>query len=359
MNEQCTSGVGDAYEPNFDIAERKVRVAISPICNLKCEYCDHGAKRSKEQLGAMEDFRSTEISDGSMDIEGYTRAMRSLYNAGYSGIAFTGGEPLLNRNWPEIVKNAKDIGYKQVQLTTNAMLLEYYVEKNGPLPKELDLLTISLDTFDKGEFARITKGNIDRVIAGINAVRDANPDLHIKANKVVMRNNLPDLEEYIKLCEQGGAIKRLTLLNLICKDPFSEDEKTLFNEQFVSPQEIMEILNNYNFHIDKKYEYITTTSAGLLINLMDTDKTLRSEECENCPMYCQEGLFTARLATDGTIRTCSDFNNRLSYIQSPKLRGEELDAEVFRLLEPQRRTTVQSTLGKFCTKYGLNPRRLN
>lgn len=349
----------DNFESNYDISERKARIAISPVCNLSCEYCDQGRNRSKNRPGAMEDFRSTEMSRGSIDTDFYIRAMRSLHNAGYTGVAITGGEPFINLHWPEIIKGAKKIGFKQVQITTNAMMLKHYIDSYGALPKELDLLTISLDTFDEDEFSKITKGNLDKVLSGIKAVKDANPNLPIKANKVVMRNNLPKLGEYIRLCERTGTIDRLTLLNLICKDPFSEDEKIFFNEQFVPPQEVMENLNNYIFTLDNKSEYLTTTPAGLSINLIDTNKTLRSEVCESCPIYCQEGFFTARVATDGTIRTCSDFSNQLPYVRSTKLDDKTLDVEVSNLLEPQRHTRIQSTLGKFCTRYGLEPKRLS
>lgn len=353
------SDTEEQFKPNYDIGERKIRVAISSVCNLNCTYCDQGRRRSKDKPGAMEDFRSTEIRSGSINTEQYIRSMHSLYHAGYSGVTFTGGEPLLNPDWPEIVKNTKHIGFKQVQLTTNAMLLKKYVDTRGPLPKELNLLTISLDTFDRDDFSNITKGNLDKVLEGIKSVKESNPNLPIKANKVVMRSNLPKLKEYIDLCEKTGAINRLTLLNLICKDTSSEEEKSFFDEQFVPPQEIMEILSDYEFRLDDKNEYLATTENGLLINLMDTNKTLRSEACEQCPIYCQEGFFTARVATDGTIRTCPDFNNQLPYIKSTELDDENLNIEVYKLLNPQRNAEIQSTLGKFCIKHGLNPKRLS
>jgi molybdenum cofactor biosynthesis enzyme MoaA len=347
-----------AFNPNYDIDERKARIAISPVCNLKCGYCDQGRNRSIAKPGAMEDFRSTEMKNGLIGTDDYIRAMESLYNAGYSGVTFTGGEPFLNVEWPKIVKGAKQIGFNQVQLTTNAILLSKYIESHGQLPQELDLLTVSLDTFDKTEFSRITTGNLGLLLDGIDLVKKVSPNLPIKANKVVMRSNLPELENYVKLCEKTGLIDRLTLLNLVCKDPFSDDERSFFNEQFVPAQEIMEILSNFNFKLDNKSEYTTITPSGLSINLMDTDKTLRSDSCDGCPIYCQEGYFTARVATDGTIRNCSDFANKLPYVDSTKFDDSELDVETFRLLEPQRRTKVQSTLAKFCVKYGLKPKRI-
>ena len=40
--------------------------------------------------------------------------------------------------------------------------------------------------------------------------------------------------------------------------------------------------------------------------LKETRLTLRDEQCEKCPIYCQEGKFTTRIATDGNITMCPD-----------------------------------------------------
>ena len=50
------------------------------------------------------------------------------------------------------------------------------------------------------------------------------------------------------------------------------------------------------------------------IILKDSQLTKRSKKCERCPLYCQEGIFTVRIASDGTITTCPDYKNELPYI---------------------------------------------
>ena len=65
--------------------------------------------------------------------------------------------------------------------------------------------------------------------------------------------------------------------------------------------------NKYNYHfIRNKYGYECIDSDGFKIILKETRLTLRDEQCNECPIYCQEGKFTTRIATDGNITMCPD-----------------------------------------------------
>jgi len=347
------------FTDSYAIDERKIRVAIAGECNLRCSYCDAGLERSKNRTGSMEDFRSDEMHKGTISPDEYLRSMSALREAGYSGVTFTGGEPLLNPHWPELVIGAKELGFTNIRLTTNGLLINTFLRKHGKFPDELGLLTVSLDTFDDNEFKAITGGHVTKVLSGIEAVKQTNPELPIKANKVVMRSNLEGLDRYIQLCEATGAIEQLTLLNLVCKDPLLASERSFFEQQFVPPAEVMEALSQYEFKLDDKHEYIATTPGGITINLMDTTRSLRSEECNDCPIFCQEGYFTTRVATDGTIRTCADFHNKLAFIKSTDLSDSGLRSGVENLLAPSRRAELVDTFAEFCTRYGLEPQRLS
>ena len=113
------------------------------------------------------------------------------------------------------------------------------------------------------------------------------------------------------------------------------------------------------FTVDSKHEYIATTDSGLTINLMDTTRTLRSAVCKSCPIYCQEGLFTTRIATDGTIRSCGDFHNILPYFRSTELGDTALRLLIRELLSSTSQEAVLSdTLAGFCEQHDLRPVRM-
>jgi len=306
----------------FRLNRRRARIAISPFCNLNCIYCDGPKSRKDDRLGAMEDFRSKPLKQGTVNTGTFVKIIEALHKAGFSGITLTGGEPLLNPEWDEIVKKSKQLGMTQICLTTNGTLLNSYLQKNEHLPKELTLLTISFDTFDAEEFKLITRGaKLKQIISGLKMVKRNNPELKIRTNKVVMRYNLKSLVEYIKLCEKSKIIDEINLLNLILKDPRDSHGKIFFEKEFVFPSEIIKFLSKkggYNFLMDSKYEFIASTPKGLLITVKDTNLTLRNACYNKCPIYCQEGFYTIRVASDGTIRTCMDYKNELPFIDGPK-----------------------------------------
>jgi len=337
---------------------RKARIAVSPACNLYCNYCDGPRGRQLEKLGAMEDFRSKPLEQGVIDTETYIQIIKALYDVGFRGITLTGGEPFLNKDWDKIVKGAKEIGMEQICITTNGTLLRHYLERNGHLPYELTLLTVSFDTLDSKEFERITstpENKHHQIVEGIRMVKERNPGLTVRANKVVTRSGMEALPAFIVGCEE--LFDEVNLLNLILKEPRNKRSKDFFEREFVPPQEIIELLSQegYKFVMGEKYEPITQTSNGLRIILKDTDQTLRSNLCDNCLIYCQEGFYTMRVGTDGTIRPCIDYKNELPYIDGLEelKRGtltDTLKEFMWRSLEAVR---LQNTLDDFFRKYKI------
>lgn len=337
---------------------RKARIAISPVCNLYCHYCDGSKDRQLDKPGAMEDFRSKTLEQGVIDSETYIQIISALYDIGFRGITLTGGEPFLNKDWSEIVKGAKEIGMKQICITTNGTPLKYYLEKNGSLPEELTLLTVSFDTFSPYEFERITGVNgarLQQIVKGIRMVKERNPGLTIRANKVVTRSGLEALPAFIVGCEE--LFDEVNLLNLILKEPRNKRNKDFFEREFVPPREIIELLSKegYKFVMGEKYEPTTQTSNGLRIIVKDTDQTLRSSFCDNCPLYCQEGFYTVRVGTDGSVRTCIDYKNELPSIDAVE---EFKKGTLARTLRKMMKNTLynahlQSTLDEFFKRYNL------
>ena len=82
--------------------------------------------------------------------------MSMFYDVGYRGVSLTGGEPLVSKDWYELIQYAKELGYERREITTNGVLLEDYIKKHG-YPTDLTLVKVSLDTTDRQEFYKITK----------------------------------------------------------------------------------------------------------------------------------------------------------------------------------------------------------
>ena len=313
------------------IDKKNARIALSPQCNLACNYCEGPQGRRPDKPGSMEDFRASGIETGNITSEQYLSIMTAIMLAGLRGVTFTGGEPMLNLEWPELVKAASQMGFKRVEMTTNGTLLLHFLEQHGKLPLELTNLKVSLDTHDPDKFRQITKvGDLNQVTAGIEQVRQTSPDLNLRANKVLLRSDLPEIKHYLDFIEHLG-MNEVIFLDLILTDAADPAAKRFFEREFVSIAEVIPLLKriygNELTTTESRYGPKLYLPSGLPIILKDSNGlTLRDEACYQCPITCQEGMFTTRVATDGAIRLCYDQKNQLKYVDGRQILEDQNQA---------------------------------
>lgn len=97
-------------------------------CNARCGFCDIWEKPSPY-----------------VTLENAVRNLRDLRRLGVRVVDFTGGEPLLHRGLPELLKTAKSFGIITT-VTTNTLLYPKMAEKLKGL---VDMLHFSLDAPDE------------------------------------------------------------------------------------------------------------------------------------------------------------------------------------------------------------------
>lgn len=114
-------------------------------CNFRCPFCHNALLVTEIDGAATCDFG---------EILSYLKKRRGVLD----GVAVTGGEPLMNRDVPELLKQLKDIGYA-IKLDTNgsypALLREIvsaglvdYVAMDVKNSKEKYALTVGLPKLD-------------------------------------------------------------------------------------------------------------------------------------------------------------------------------------------------------------------
>ena len=152
---------------------RDLRISVTPRCNYRCVYCDPLGQGRHEPPGTI----------SVRDVANVVEAAASL---GVTSVRFTGGEPLLRRELPDMIRHAKrEVGVEDVAVTTNASLLARRLD--DLIEAGLDRVNISLDAADEDAFARVTQGGaIGSVWKGIEAAEAAGL-VPIKLNAVVMR----------------------------------------------------------------------------------------------------------------------------------------------------------------------------
>src|SRR6188474_3485952 len=167
---------------------KNLRLSVTDRCNLRCEYCmpeDDYAWLPREDVLHFE-----EIS-----------ALVDLFvSLGVDKVRLTGGEPLLRRDIPTLVRMvAAKPGIADLALTTNAVLLADQID--ALKAAGLGRITISLDTLHRDRFKTLTRfDELDRVKEGIAAAHRVYGSM--KIDTVVIRgvndDELADLIEFGK-----------------------------------------------------------------------------------------------------------------------------------------------------------------
>jgi len=126
---------------------------------------------------------------------------------GLSKVRITGGEPLLRRDLPELVRQISDLGL-EVALTTNGSFLKR--EAATLAEAGLDRVTISLDAIDQDMHSRITDSNVpvSDILEGIQEATSCGLG-PVKVNCVVQRGvNESQIPKLVRQFRGTGVIVR-------------------------------------------------------------------------------------------------------------------------------------------------------
>src|ERR671932_105545 len=156
-------------------AIRSVRISVTDKCNFRCTYC--------MPAEGLEWLRRDEI----LTFEEIARLVGVLAAMGVDEVRLTGGEPLVRRELPVLVRMlAETPGVDDLSLTTNGVLLDRLA---GPLVAAgLRRINVSLDSLSHVRFAELTRRDaLDAVLRGLEEA-ERYPELRpIKVNCVAIK----------------------------------------------------------------------------------------------------------------------------------------------------------------------------
>ncbi len=169
-----------------------LRVSVTDRCNIRCFYCM--PEREVDFVPRAEILTFEEIE----------RFVRLAAKLGIREVRITGGEPLLRKDLPDLVRRiAAAPGIQDLALTTNGVLLE---DLAAPLYEAgLRRLNVHLDTLDRDRFVRITRRDmIGRVLAGLDACKRIGFS-PIKINAVAVKGLVePDIVPLARFGRENG-----------------------------------------------------------------------------------------------------------------------------------------------------------
>jgi len=197
-----------------------VRISVTDRCNLRCVYC---MPEKGIPMATHEDLLSFE------EIE---RLCTILADVGIKKVKLTGGEPLVRKDFVELVRKIKDIhGIEKVTLTTNGVLLEDQMDALAAAG--INGINISLDTLNRKTFAEITRRDVfSQVYKGIQKALTY-PEISVKLNCLPLGLEEQNLEEIAELAKDNKVHVRFIEVM-----PIGQGK----NYKFLSETEIIEML---------------------------------------------------------------------------------------------------------------------
>jgi cyclic pyranopterin phosphate synthase len=197
-----------------------LRVSLTDRCNLRCTYC-----MPEEGLDWLP--LESQLTDDEV-VRLITVAVERL---GVREVRFTGGEPLVRRGLPDIVRRTAALEPRpETSLTTNALGLA----RMARTLKEagLDRVNVSLDTVRSETFAEITRRDrFADVVAGLEAAQAAGLG-PVKVNAVLLRGvNDDQAPELLDWClERGYSLRFIEQMPLDAQHGWTREEMVTAEE---------------------------------------------------------------------------------------------------------------------------------
>lgn len=264
----------------FGRAVTYLRVSVTDRCDFRCKYCmaENMTFLPKKDVLSLE------------ELELITAA---FIRKGVRKVRLTGGEPLVRKGIMDLVASLGryiDSGeLDELTLTTNGSQLAKYA--TGLVDAGVKRVNVSLDTLDPKRFEEITRwGNLDKVIAGLDAAQNAG--LKIKINTVAVRGfNDHEVDELIRW--SGSRDMDITFIETMPMGNIDE----LRSEQFLPLSELKEkIAKNWtlastDYQTGGPSDYVVVKETGNRIGFITPLSHNFCESCNRVRLTCTGMLY--------------------------------------------------------------------
>tara|TARA_R110002096_G_scaffold413811_1_gene614737 strand:+ start:10354 stop:11361 length:1008 start_codon:yes stop_codon:yes gene_type:complete len=210
-------------QDSFGRKHNYLRISLIEKCNLRCNYCmpENGVLLSpKSHLMTGQEI---------IDIAGV------FVKNGVTKIRLTGGEPLLRKDFSEIIKGLSKLDV-QLSLTTNAILVDRFIDDFEKY--NIKDINVSLDTLVSDKFKTITKRDqFKKAFDNIQLLIDRG--FNVKLNVVLIKDfNEDEIIDFIKLTKDSP-------INIRFIEFMPFDGNRWNKSKLVTQQEIEDIVYDY------------------------------------------------------------------------------------------------------------------
>lgn len=300
-----------------------LRISVTDKCNLRCVYCM--PEEGLPWLRRDEVLRYEEIAE----------LVRVMAGMGLRRVRLTGGEPLVRRDLPSLVRLLRDVpGIEDVALSTNAVLLADQAE--ALRDAGLDRVNVSLDSLRPQRIDAISRrrGSAEAILAGLAAAERAGL-FPIKVNCVVMRGrNDDEVADFAAVTrERPWHVRFIEVMPTGENLGVSQDEYVSADEILARVAEIGDLRPAAGPGGNGPARYHAFPGAPGTVGVITP---MSHNYCGSCNRM--------RLTADGQLRPCL-FGHLQTDLRGPLRRGEPVEPLVRETLriKPERHWLVQGS----------------
>ena len=259
-----------------------IRIKPTNICNHDCWYCSYHV--SGLELGNEMIYRD------SIPIDKMHEIADDIVDMGVSAVTFSGGgEPLLYKRLPEIIKKLSEGGVKVASLTNGSNLKGKMADA---FAKYASWIRISLDGYDDESYAKargVSKEEFGKLMNNLKEFSNRDTKCMLSTVYIIDKNNYNNIFDICKKLKDNG-VKSVKLSGVIIGDStFENSSYHLSIKDKVHDQIILsKKLEDDNFSINDSYH--------------DLDERMWNKDYKPCPIL----LYSPVIGADCKVYTCHD-----------------------------------------------------
>ncbi len=173
-------------DPSTLGAPFRVDLALTYRCNNACIHCYSSSPDERKELSTNE----------------WKAVLRRFHELGVPQVTFTGGEPTLRRDLPELVAEAQRLGMVSGIVTNGRLLTRELVERL--IEAGLDFAQVTLESSDPEVHDSITqvRGSWKETVEGLKNLLKF--DIYVSVNATLLRRNMSTVESLIRFAADLG-----------------------------------------------------------------------------------------------------------------------------------------------------------
>ncbi len=182
----------------YEIEFGQIQIEITGRCNMQCQHC-RAAYQPKQD----------------MPIQQIVKIIRFArqFSPNYKEVVLSGGEPLMHREFFDVLRHVRENGGESVTLTTNGTFLtREHLKVIRDLSFKRFTLSISLDNLNPSKYDefRRHKGAFSKAIAALHLVAEADLlNVILSMRSTIQPTQISEMEEMVIFAEENGC-KRIS-----------------------------------------------------------------------------------------------------------------------------------------------------